>query len=133
MRMLKAQGKGRIGSPRALLFTIARNLARDALRKHKVIAFESLEECDHATLPAEEGNGFGSMSKQQELALLVEAVQTLPERCRQVVTLRMVYGLPQREIARQLDISENTVEKHMALGIRRCTEFFAQRGITSSS
>ena len=35
----------------------------------------------------------------QELALLVRAVQELPDRCRQVFTLRKVYGYSQKEIA----------------------------------
>jgi len=40
-----------------------------------------------------------TVSQQQELELLSEAIQSLPDRCRQVFTLRAVYGLSQREIA----------------------------------
>jgi RNA polymerase sigma-70 factor (ECF subfamily) len=46
-----------------------------------------------------------------------------------VFTLRAVYGLSQREIAARLAISENTVEKQMSKGLRRCEEFFAARGL----
>jgi len=60
---------------------------------------------------------------------LRRAISTLPERCRQVVTLRMAYGLSQREIAQRLGITENTVERQMGKGFRRCTEFFAQHGL----
>jgi RNA polymerase sigma-70 factor (ECF subfamily) len=45
------------------------------------------------------------------------------------MTLRVAYGLSQREIAAQLGITENTVEKQMGNGIRRCTEFFARLGL----
>jgi DNA-binding CsgD family transcriptional regulator len=41
----------------------------------------------------------------------------------------MAYGLSQREIASRLGITENTVERQMGKGIRRCTEFFARRGL----
>jgi len=39
--------------------------------------------------------------------------------------LKKVYGYSQKEIAIKLDISENTVEKHIATGIKRCTQFMA--------
>jgi len=57
-----------------------------------------------------------------ELAPLVSAVKDLPERCRQVFTLRKVYGYSQREIASRLQISENTVEQHLTKAARRCAE-----------
>ncbi len=60
---------------------------------------------------------------------MTKAIRTLPERCRQVFTLRTAYGLSQKEIAAKLGISENTVEKQMGKGIRVCTEFFAARGL----
>ena len=40
-------------------------------------------------------------------------MEQLPARCRQVFTLRKVYGLSQKEIAAELKISENTVESHL--------------------
>ena len=43
------------------------------------------------------------------------------------MTLRNVYGLPQKEIAAQLGISVRTVEAQMTIGIRRCTEFVRRR------
>ena len=44
--------------------------------------------------------------------------------------LRYVDNLSYKEIATQLGISPETVKVHMAKGIRRCTEFFAERGLT---
>jgi len=70
-----------------------------------------------------------AVSQTEEFDLLSEAVQSLPDRCRQVFTLRMAFGLSQRETAAQLGISENTVERQMGKAIRRCTEFFARRGL----
>ncbi len=56
------------------------------------------------------------MNAHQELALLAAAVEQLPARCRQVFTLRKVYGFSQKEIAERLQISENTVEQHLHEG-----------------
>ena len=60
---------------------------------------------------------------------MTQAIQSLPERCRQVLTLRKIYGLSQRQIAQQLDISENTVETQVANGMRRCAAFLARHGL----
>ena len=57
--------------------------------------------------------------------MLTAAVARLPTRCRQVFTLRKVYGLSQKEIAAELNISENTVEQHLAKGMRLCSAALA--------
>ena len=54
--------------------------------------------------------------------MLVRAIQGLPDRCRQVFTLRKVYGYSQKEIALRLNISENTVEQHLTKAARRCAQ-----------
>jgi len=54
--------------------------------------------------------------------MLAKAIQSLPDRCRQVFTLRKVYGCSQKEIALRLNISENTVEQHLTKAARRCAQ-----------
>ncbi|MDZ7900574.1 MAG: RNA polymerase sigma-70 factor [Arcicella sp.] len=46
-----------------------------------------------------------------------KALQTLPERCREVFVLKRT-GLSQREISEKLDISEKTVENQMTKALR---------------
>ena len=46
------------------------------------------------------------------------AFDRLPDRCREVVWLRRVEDLSQKEVAVRLGISEKTVEKHIAKGMR---------------
>lgn len=129
VRVLRAHEKGRVESARALLFATARNLALDHVRRQRVVAFEPMtENADSFVFPGN-ANVVESVSQTEELDLLRQAIQTLPERCRQVFTLRMAYGLSQREIAARLGITENTVERQMGKGIRRCTEFFARHGL----
>ena len=54
----------------------------------------------------------------QALKRVVEALDRLPDRCREVVWLRRVEELPQKDVACRLGISEQTVEKHLAKGMR---------------
>jgi RNA polymerase sigma-70 factor (ECF subfamily) len=54
--------------------------------------------------------------------MLIKAVQQLPERCRQVFTLRKVYGYSQKEIAARMNITENTVEQQLIKAARHCAQ-----------
>jgi len=128
VRMFKAHESGPILSTKALLFTTARNLALDAVRRQKVVAFEPITEIADSSVLADGADVVATVGKQQELELLTRAIQSLPDRLRQVFTLRTAYGLTQKQIAGRLGVSESTVEKSMAQGIRQCAEFFARGG-----
>lgn len=130
VRILRAHRQGSVGSPRGLLFAIARNLALDALRRRQIVGFDPIPEKPESSVYMDGTDVVETVSKQQEYELLTEAIQALPDRCRQVFTLRAVYGMSQREIAARLGISENTVEKQISKGLRRCGEFFAERGMS---
>ena len=63
--------------------------------------------------------------------MLSQAVRVLPDRCRQVITLRLLYGLSHKEIATELGISEHTVKAQLAKGMRRCADYFEERGVST--
>jgi RNA polymerase sigma-70 factor (ECF subfamily) len=128
-RILRADHLGQIGSAKAFLFATARNLAIDQLRHRQVLAFEPITEISDSHVINDEPGVGETVSRRQELELLTAAIQSLPERCRQVLTLRKIYGLPQKEIAAQLGISEHTVEAQVGTGVRRCAEYLARYGL----
>jgi RNA polymerase sigma-70 factor (ECF subfamily) len=70
---------------------------------------------------------FETVTRSEEIALLTKAIQLLPERCRQVMTLRLVYALKQREIGEKLGISDRTVAAQLAIGTAKCAEFMLRR------
>jgi RNA polymerase sigma-70 factor (ECF subfamily) len=127
-RVLQAHEHGRVASPRGLLYAVARNLAIDAARRQQVVSFEPITEITDLSV-TDDVDIVEAICKQQEFDLLTRAIQSLPDRCRQVMTLRVAYALSQKEIAAKLGISENTVEKQLGNGIRRCTEYFARLGL----
>jgi RNA polymerase sigma factor (sigma-70 family) len=129
IRVLRARERGEIIFAKAFLFTTARNLAYDIVRRQQVVAFEPITELTASSVFTDEADVGETVSKKQEFDLLTKAIQSLPERCRQVVTLRTAYGLSQKQIAGKLGISENTVEKQLANGVRGCSEFFANLGM----
>jgi RNA polymerase sigma-70 factor (ECF subfamily) len=111
--------------PRGFLFTAARNVALDMLRKRQIVCLEAVAELDTAAVVDESPGADEQLNARQELVLLAEVIASLPERCRQVLTLRKLYGMSQKEIASQLGISQSTVEKHVATGVRLCADRFA--------
>lgn len=113
----------------AFLFTTSRNVALDRLRRARVVSLDALAEMGSADVLDEAPTADEELNSRQELALLLETIASLPDRCRETLTLRKLYGMPQKEIAKRLQITESTVEKHVAYGVRLCAErMFAKRG-----
>ncbi len=128
-RVWKSQASGKVQSPKALLFTTAHNLAIDQLRRQQITRMEPLTEIEDRFVYEESPTPADATVSNQELEFLTRAIQSLPDRCRQVLTLRKIYGLSQKEIAAQLGIAEHTVEAQVANGMRRCAEFFGRLGL----
>jgi len=126
VRLMQAKAGGELHAPKAFLFAIARNLALDHLRRHHVTHTGPLVENDALHVLDEGGDVAETVARNQELARLTEAIQSLPDRCRQIFTLRKIYGMSQTAIAEKLAISEHTVSAQLTIGLHKCTEFFAQ-------
>lgn len=65
-----------------------------------------------------------------EVLEVTAALEKLPKLCREILILRRVEGISQRDVAQRLAISEKTVEKYMTTGIRRLVKLFGRGGKT---
>lgn len=130
-RLIRARESGRVGYAKAFLFTTARNAALDIFRRRKVVAIDGVENLAALSVAEDRPDAAEAVNKQQELELLSAAVRDLPERCRQVLTLRLLYGMSQKEIAADLRISEHTVKAQLAKGMRRCADYFEAHGVST--
>ncbi len=132
-RLLRARGTGSVACARAFLFITARNLALNQLRHLRYEVTGSSSDNNPAEV-LDEGTAIPeSVSRAEDLQLLVQAIQSLPERCRQVITLRKIYGFTQKETAARLGITEHTVEAQGAIGLRKCIEYFRRHGYHRTS
>lgn len=120
-----------IRHPRSFLYRTARNLALDHIKRSASRSTVSLSDDEEhygdGDLSQAGRDVYDQLAAKQEFELFCEAVQQLPPQCRRAFVLRKVYGYSQKEIARALGISESTVEKHIAYGIKRCSAFVAER------
>lgn len=126
LRVLQARERSPLQSPKAFLFATARNLACDHFRRARVARTDALADFDELAVLDESDGIPETVARNQELEILTQAIQSLPDRCRQVFTLRKVYGMAQADIARQLGISEHTVSAQLTIGVHKCTEFMAR-------
>jgi RNA polymerase sigma-70 factor (ECF subfamily) len=128
-RLLRARAKGRLTYAKAFLFTAARHVAIDMLRRRRASPLEPLGDEEALPLLEEPPTEEARLEHLRHLELLIEAVESLPARCRQVMMLRHLDGLAYKAIAARLGISSETVKVHMLKGVRDCHAFFRQRGL----
>lgn len=133
VRVLRTHGVTPILSPKAYLFVTARNFARMQARHRGVANTASWEEIDCSGLLDEGIDVSQAVARSQELEMLTKAVQALPARCRQIITLRKIYGLSIKETAEELGLADHTVVVQTAIGIRKIGEYFSSHGSTEGS
>ena len=128
LRSYAAELKQQIEAPKAFLFTTAKNLALKHVTKCSYRLTDYLEDPGLPEVLTDEVSLEQCVEGQERFALFCKAVQHLPLQCRRAFILRKVYGLSHKEVAEYLDISISTVEKHLAAGIMRCSEYLRARG-----
>lgn len=129
IRVLRARAAGAVRAPKALLFVTARNVMLMHLRHREVTRIDALTEHAFDGIMDEGVDIAAEVARSQELELLTLAIQSLPTRCRQILTLRKIYGLSQREVAVEMGIAEHTVEAQGTIALRKLGEFFARHGL----
>ena len=113
------------------LYTIARNLCIDQLRKGALRRHPSLDQPEPGTGGADEGPTLGEKTADARASVdraavsseirerLLAAVGDLPDEQREVFLLREVACLPFREIAAIVGVPENTVKSRMRYALER--------------
>jgi RNA polymerase sigma-70 factor (ECF subfamily) len=128
VRVYEAACRQRPASPKSFLFTTARHLMADRVRRGRVVSIETVGDLDSLNVLVDEVSPERRLDAHQVLRQLADAFDRLPGRCREVVWLRRVEELSQKEVAARLGISEKTVEKHVAKGMQLIAERFYGNG-----
>ena len=129
LRAWLAHAADPIRSAKAFLFTIARRLALDTLRHNKRSPIIPLPDLSALDVMDNGKDAAETAALAEEIKLLADAIDTLPAACRQIIILRKIQNLPQREVAARLGLTEDAVEAQVYRGIRRLETFFIKRGL----
>jgi RNA polymerase sigma factor (sigma-70 family) len=114
-----------IESPRALLFRVARNLCIDDARRRKVAQEWAGAHDGIGTHQTAQSSEY-VVAQQRVLARVVETMEKLPPRRREVFLLFRAYGHTRAEIAQRLGITEMAVAKHLLRATIDCSRVFAE-------
>jgi RNA polymerase sigma factor (sigma-70 family) len=123
-----------IQSPRAYAFQAAQSLVSRFHRRAATVRMESMGDFEDLNLASDSPLADQQVAIQETLQALSEAVAALPPKCGEAFRLRKIVGMSQRDVARTLAISESTVEKHIARGVRfLCAALEARLGPDATS
>lgn len=115
-----------IREPRAYLFTTARSVVLQHVRRSRIVAIEAVAEIDRLGIADEGLSPDRRAIAGEELRRIAALISALPDRCREAFVLRKVQGLSQRQIAERMGVSENTIEKHVGKGLRLLMQALAR-------
>lgn len=120
LRALEAEKRTQIKEPRRFLVGIAKNVARAELERRSKMTTSLLDDFHADSYVSDEPAIDDAVDARARMQVFGTAVATLPPQCQRVFLLKHVYGASHKEIAEKLDIALSTVEKHVALGLKRC-------------
>lgn len=120
VRVLSLENPQTINNPRAFLYRTAMNLTVDLFRKRqsreaRSVAFDVVEQMP-SSVPDQET----IVESKQRIAFLRQAIAELPPKCRRVFLLHKYLDRSHAEIAAELGISKNMVEKHVIKAMAHC-------------
>lgn len=127
LRVWRARKVEPIASAKRFLFTVARRLALDFLRRERRSPVVTVTDLDRWCVSDQAPNAAQAASTSQEMGLLVEAVDALPARCREIFILRRLEGVSQKDIASRLGLSEQTIQVQAARGLRKIEAYMLRR------
>ena len=104
---------------RSYLYRIAHNLAVDHLRRARRGKVDETPGYELVDIPDEAPTPEQAVSNRSELSIVREAILEMPERTRHIFILNRIEGLTYREVATRLNISESSVQKHLAKATKR--------------
>jgi RNA polymerase sigma-70 factor (ECF subfamily) len=107
------------------LFLITKNKCTDFLR-HKMVVQKAADEIAEeyylslkASFDSLDSFNQHSFSQEDIEEIVQKALNTLPERCREIFIKNKIEGKKQKEIAEELNISVNTIESQMAIAYKK--------------
>ncbi len=120
VKAYRSLGRFRVGSPfRPWLLKIVRNEAlnrvRSSKRRHQLTLRAESDPVSGVAAPSPEAE----VVSEEERALVLEAIEKLPDRYRAAVTHRFLLELSEEETAAVLGIPKGTVKSRTARGLER--------------
>ncbi|WOH36504.1 RNA polymerase sigma factor [Thalassotalea fonticola] len=126
LRTYQADLKKEIKYVRSYMLTTAKNLALNHIAKWDNKFNDSLEDFTESPVELKSCSFEENFESKERFLFFCRAIEQLPNSVRKCFVLKKVYGFSQKEIAQYLQLSESTVEKHIAKGLLKSVQIMEQ-------
>jgi len=113
----KSSLKNEILKPKSFMFRVAKNLIVSDFRSASTQLNNYVADIDLIDSKLELDNLENNALAQEKLGVMCKAIAGLPNKCRQAVVMRKVYGLATKDIAKRMNISTITVSNYITKGM----------------
>lgn len=118
VQVYEAALKGLPTHPRQFVFTTARNLLINRVKREQIVSIEAMADLDVLGMAEDAPGPDRAVLARDELLQLRVALDRLPERHRQIFVMAQIEGLTGRQIAERTGLAESTVSLHLAKATR---------------
>jgi RNA polymerase sigma factor (sigma-70 family) len=123
VRSYEAELKQEIKYVRSYMLKTAKHLALNHVAKSSHKYNDSIEEFAEPPMELTSASFESEFESKERFLFFCRATDQLSGPVRKCFILKKVYGLSQSEIAKYLNISESTVEKHVAKGLLKSVQY----------
>jgi len=125
--ILAGEGWRSARNPKAFVMRIVYCRAVNWVNRQKVVPMRNMPSLELLLEYEDSPDAFEVLSGREELTAVMEALGELPQRCREVVTMRRIDELSPPEIAKRLGITVTTVDRHLGRGVALLIEKLGDR------
>ena len=128
LRTFEHFGDAEIAYPKAFLYKTARNLALTHISRHENRFTQSIEDFPGIDVYLASEELENQIEAQEKFHLFCTAVESMSPKCSRAFVLKRVHGWSIKDIAKEMNISASTVEKHIAKGLLLCANSLEKNG-----
>lgn len=129
-RLAELDYVGHILNGRRYFFTTARSILIERVRRAHIVQFRAMTDLDASSIMDDSPSPETVAGDRLELQHVLNLVDALPPAYREVLQLRRLEGLSQKEAAARLGVSENVIENNVARGLRMLLKALAEGGLS---
>jgi RNA polymerase sigma factor (sigma-70 family) len=107
-----------IRNPRNYLFQAAKTAVLVRLRRERIVRIDRISEIELLSIADGDPGPERRTSARLELERVRRLIAALPDRCREIFELRRIQGMPQKEIARRMNLPEHIIEAQAVRGLK---------------
>jgi RNA polymerase sigma-70 factor (ECF subfamily) len=126
-RLAAVESVDGIVNARNYMFQTAQSVIVSHVRRARIVSFQTVSDVDQLRLDDLAASPETQVIDRDELRRLSEALGRLPDKLRQVVVMRRLRDMSQKEVARALRLPETTIEKRMSRGLEQLMRLFMTR------